>query len=211
MARSEAYCVDQLDPTMYQKLLARGFRRSGRIVYRPRCRACRECRQLRIPVQQFAPTRSMRRVLRRNSDLDVRVGSPTVNDEKFKLYEQYLNHQHNGSMSRTLESFREFLYDSPTQTYEFAYTLGEQLIGVSIADRVPDGLSSVYMYFDPQFADRSLGTFSILWEAQFCRQEGLAYYYLGFFVAGSQTMSYKARFAPNEILVGDDRWVTLRI
>jgi arginine-tRNA-protein transferase len=66
------------------------------------------------------------------------------------------------------------------------------------------------MYFDPGFSDRSLGTFSVLWEVEFCRSEGLPYYYLGYYVAGSGKMAYKSRFRPNEILVGDDRWVVFR-
>ncbi len=211
MARSEAYWVDRLDDTMYQRLLGRGFRRSGRIIYRPRCRNCRECRQMRVPVDQFAPTRSMRRVMRRNEDVVIRVAEPVPDAEKFSLYLRYLCHQHDGSMSRSFESFREFLYDSPMPSQEFSYRVGDRLVGVSIADRVPNGLSSVYMYFDPDFADRSLGTYSILREMDYCRRHRLAYYYLGFFIAGSEKMAYKARFAPNEILVGDDRWVTLRV
>ena len=84
---------------------------------------------------------------------------------------------------------------------------GERLIGVGLADRCPGGLSSVYMYFDPAFAGRSLGTFSVLWEIEYCRRENLPYDYLGYYVAGCQKMAYKARFRPNEMLVGENRWV----
>lgn len=209
-ARSEAYWVDQLDGATYERMLARGFRRSGKIVYRPRCRACKECRQLRVPVSQFTPTRSMRRVLRCNADVTVHEGPPECSPDRFDVYRRYLDAQHDGSMARTYETFAEFLYETPTQTCEFRYCLGDRLIGVSIADRVPGGLSSVYMYFEPEFAERSLGTFSILWEIEHCRRLGLAHYYLGFFVAGSETMAYKSRFRPFEILIGDDRWVTLQ-
>jgi arginine-tRNA-protein transferase len=209
-ARSEVYRADHLDGAMYERLLAKGFRRSGRVVYRPRCRGCRECRQLRVPVQQFTPTRSMQRVRRRNADVAVEVGLPVATEEKFSLYARYLDAQHDGTMGRSFESFSEFLYDSPLETLEFEYRFGERVIGVSIADRSPNGLSSVYMYFDPDLAPRSLGTFSVLWEIDYCRREGLPYYYLGFFVAGSPTMAYKSRFRPNEILVGEDRWVSLR-
>lgn len=209
-ARSEAYWVDQLEGSTYQRLLTRGFRRSGRVVYRPRCRGCAECRQMRVPVDSFKPTRSMRRVLRRNSDVLVDEGQPAPNGEKFALYCRYLDAQHDDSMARSYETFCEFLYDSPMETREFRYTLDGRLMGISIADRLPLGLSSVYMYFDPDFADRSPGTFSILWEIDYCRRSGLAYYYLGFYVAGSATMSYKSRFRPNEILIGDDRWISLQ-
>jgi arginyl-tRNA--protein-N-Asp/Glu arginylyltransferase len=210
MARSEAYGVDILEGDLYERLMARGFRRSGRIVYRPRCRRCHECRQLRVLVNDFIPSRSLRRVLRRNTDVRVDVGKLTPTAEKFTLFRRYLDAQHDDTMSRTYDSFEEFLYDSPMETREFEYRLGERLIGVSIADRCPNGLSSIYMYFDPDFNSRSLGTFSALWEIDHCRELGLAYYYLGFYVPNSPTMSYKARFHPNEILVGDDHWLSLK-
>lgn len=208
-ARSEAYSVDQLEGAVYERLLTRGFRRSGRVVYRPRCRGCQECRQLRVPVGSFRPSQSMRRILRRNADVTVEEGQPAPDQDKFALYHRYLNAQHDESMARSYESFCQFLYDSPMETSEFTYRLDGRLMGVSIADRLPLGLSSVYMYFDPEFAKRSPGTFSVLWEIDYCRRAGLAYYYLGFYVAGSTTMSYKARFRPNEFLVGDDRWISL--
>ena len=216
-SRSEAYFAEQLDGAQYERLLARGFRRSGRIVYRPRCRACSECRSVRVPVDRFARTRSMRRVWRRNVDVSVELGEPVPTDRKFALYRRYLDAHHDGAMARTYESFREFLYDSPIRlggrTCEFHYCLGERLIGVSLADRWPGGLSSVYMYFDPELSLRSLGTFSVLWEIEYCRREGLPYYYVGYYVAGGKKMAYKSRFRPNEILAGDPPqadWVAFR-
>lgn len=209
-SRSEAYYAHELDGQLHEYLLARGFRRCGRIVYRPRCRGCLECRQLRVPVRDFRLTRSLRRVARRNADIRVEICEPVSTQEKFELYRAYLDDQHDGTMPRSYESYHDFLYDSPTQTYEFEYVLGERLVGVGIADRIPGGLSSVYMYFDPTMRTRSLGTFSVLWEIEYCRQHRLPYYYLGFFVAGSKTMGYKSRFRPHEVLVGQGRWVSYR-
>lgn len=208
MARTEAFWMDHLDAHMYESLLARGFRRSGRVVYRPRCRHCAACRQLRIPVASFTPSRSMRRVRRRNQDVQVEVGEPVATKEKHALYCRYLDGQHDGTMSRSFESFRDFMYDSPLKTMEIQYRLGNRLVGVSIVDDLFEAWSSVYMYFDPDYANRSLGTFSILWEVQRCREEGRRHYYLGFHVANSKTMAYKARFRPNEVLVADHRWVS---
>lgn len=206
-SRSEAYLVDRLDGHLYERLLARGFRRSGRVVYRPRCRHCRECRSIRLPVASFEPSRSMRRIQRKNADLRVAVGAPVATDEKFALFCRYLDAQHDATMARTYETFNEFLYDSPMETVEFRYYLGDRLLGISLADRCSHGLSSVYMYFDPSYSNRSLGTYSVLWEVSYCRKAGLPFYYLGYYVAGSGKMAYKARFRPNEVLVGDDRWV----
>lgn len=206
-SRNEAYRVDVLDGAIYERLLSRGFRRSGRIVYRPRCRGCRQCVSLRVPVESFAPSRSMRRVMGRNSDVRMAIDDPQPTPLKYRLYTAYLERQHDGTMSREYEDFVGFLYGSPTSTVEFTYSLGTRLIGVSIADLTPSGLSSVYMYFDPEFARRSLGTLSVLREIAWCREQNLPYYLLGFYVAGSRTMDYKARFRPHELLAGDERWV----
>ena len=150
----------------------------------------------------------MRRVRRRNQDVHVEIGEPVATEEKHALSCRYLDGQHDDTMSRSFESFRDFMYDSPLNTMEIQYKLGNRLIGVSIVDDLVDAWSSVYMYFDPDYAHRSLGTFSILWEVQRCREEGRFHYYLGFHVANSKTMAYKARFRPNEVLVADHRWVS---
>ena len=206
-SRNEAYRVDVLDGALYERLLSRGFRRSGRAVYRPRCRGCRLCVSIRVPVESFLPSRSLRRVSRRNGDVRMIVGDPQPTPLKYRLYTNYLDRQQDETMSRDYGSFLAFLYDSPTETVEFTYILGARLIGASIADLTPSGLSSVYMYFDPDFRDRGLGTLSILREIAWCREQGLAYYFLGFHVAGSRTMDYKARFRPHERLMGDENWV----
>ena len=210
MIRTEAYLMAGLGGESYGRLLAQGFRRSGKIVYRPRCRGCSECRSTRIPVDAFAPSRSMRRVWRRNADVRVEEGDVEATSEKFELYCRYLDGQHDQTMSRSFETFQEFLCESSIETREFRLFIGERLVGVSIADRWSGGLSSVYMYFEPEFRTRSLGTYSILWEIDYCRRQGLPYYYLGYYVAGCATMEYKSRFRPNELLVGPGRWIKFR-
>lgn len=209
-SRCEAYAVDTLDGAMYERLLARGFRRSGRTVYRPRCRSCSECRSVRVPVSRFVPSRSQRRVQRRNEDVRVEIVQPEATDKKFALFCRYLDFQHDNTMTRTEEAFQDFLFDSPMQTCEFDYFLGDRLVGVSLADRWSRGLSSVYMFFEPDVARRSLGTFSVLYEIEFCRRERLPFYYLGYYVAQSETMAYKSDFRPNEILVAENRWLGFR-
>jgi arginine-tRNA-protein transferase len=150
LARSEVYRVDELLPHDYERLIGLGFRRCGRIVYRPQCRACRECRQLRVRVADFEPTRSMNRVWRLNRDITVCSQAPSPSNESYELFVRYLNNQHDGTMGRSRESFVDFLYDSPTDSVEIHYRLADRLIGVSIADHVPSGLSNVYMFFDTQ-------------------------------------------------------------
>lgn len=208
-SRNEAYLAEQLDGGLYEQLLGRGFRRSGRVVYRPRCRSCDECKQIRVLVDRFKRSKSMRRVWNRNRDVVVEVSTCQPTDEKHDLFRRYLNAQHDGAMSGSYEAFTSFLYDSPIAGKDFLYRLGDRIVAVSVVDQCPRGLSSVYTYFDPDFADRSLGTYSVLYEVEWCRGAGLPYYYLGYYVAGSPTMEYKSRFGPNEILVGEQRWIAL--
>lgn len=211
-ARYEVYSAQGLTGGTYERLMAFGFRRSGELVYRPRCRHCAECRQIRVLVDIFRPTRSMRRVWRRNRDVTVERGAPQDDiDEKHQIYERYLDYQHDETMNRSREAFNGFLAAAHRDTFEFRYRMGNRLVGVSVTDRCPGGLSSVYMYFDPEFARRSMGVFSVLHEIEVCRAERLPYYYLGYLVAGSATMDYKARFRPFELLMNLQRWVRVDV
>ena len=151
----------------------------------------------------------MRRVWSRNADIRVVRDLAEPTDEKYAMYVRYLEHQHDDTMSRGYEPFVRFLYDSPVSACEFDYYLGDRLVGVSLADCCPSGLSSVYMYFDPDHRARSLGTFSILWEIEHCVQQQVPYYYLGYYVAACPAMSYKARFRPNEVLDPTRGWIPL--
>lgn len=202
----------QLAPESYQRLMDAGFRRSGCIVYRPICEGCRECIPIRVPVRDFAPSRSQRRVQRRNADVRVTIDVPRATDEKWRLYHEYRLWQHDDVGGDEREDFEEFLYHSPleeagrTFTLEMCYWIGERLAAVGIVDVCPDSLSSVYVYFDPIHAQRSLGVFSALCEIEECRRKGLAYWYVGYYVQDCRQMNYKAQYRPYELLGRDGVW-----
>ena len=195
-----------LHPAVYQLFMDAGFRRSGSIVYRPDCEGCRECVPIRVPVAHFAPSRSQRRVLKRNRDVRMEIGTPAFNDDKWRLYVDYLRYQHDGSMSQTREDLESFLYRSPTKTLEMTYWLEKRLVGVGIVDVTPVALSSVYFYFDPVEGRRSLGVHSALTEIEECRRRGLAWWYIGYFVRDCRRMNYKADYRPHELLGADGVW-----
>ncbi len=207
IAQNEGFMVHDLSPEVYRSLLDRGFRRSGRVVYRPICTGCRECRQIRVAVDGFRPSRSQRRVWRINRDVSVTFSrDPNPTRRKWSMFRDYLHERHDQQMSDDFKMFVDFLYDSPTETVELAFHIGRRLVGVSIVDTPANAWSSVYMFFDPRFSDRSLGVFSILWEIDYCRSVGIAYYYLGYYVEGARTMAYKARFNPHELLDESFAW-----
>lgn len=167
---------------------------------------------IRVPVQDFAASRSQRRVLRRNEDIRVTIDAPQANDEKWRLYRAYRCWQHDDPECDEREDFEEFLYRSPleesgrTRTLEMSYWIGERLAAVGIVDACPSALSSVYVYFDPIHAQRSLGVFSALREIEECRRRGLAYWYIGYYVRECRRMNYKAQYRPYELLGADGVW-----
>ncbi|MFQ5489402.1 MAG: arginyltransferase [Phycisphaerae bacterium] len=209
VARHQGFCADRLDAESYVALMDRGFRRSGRVFYRPACASCQACQALRVPVSAFVPSRSQRRVWRANADLRVEVQTPAPTQEKWRLFQAYLNGVHDGAMSDAWDAMVEFLYESPVHTVEFCYFLGDDLAAVSIADRSQETLSSVYTFYDPRHARRGLGTYSALWEIDYCRQESIPFYYFGYYVANCAKMAYKARFGPCEVLEQNRRWKPL--
>jgi arginyl-tRNA--protein-N-Asp/Glu arginylyltransferase len=205
-SRLVALRPERLTPGLYRLFLDLNFRRLGSVVYRPACEGCRECRQLRVDVARFRPTRAQRRCLRRNADTSARSVRPEPTAEKHEVYRRYLETRHDGQMSGSWEEFEQFLHEAPAFAREVVFRVGDRLLGAGIYDAGPDALSAVYFYFDPDLAARSPGTLNVLWLVDECRRLGLRWLYLGYYVAGSPSMAYKASFSPHEILGDDGHW-----
>ncbi|MGZ8396259.1 MAG: arginyltransferase [Rhodoplanes sp.] len=191
-----------------------GFRRSQSIAYRPACENCRACISVRVLVDEFRPTRNMRRVAERNADVfgEMRVATPT--SEQYGIFRAYLDarHQDGGMADMTVLDYAMMIEDSHVNTrlVEYRRRSAENgrrgdLVGVVLTDVLKDGLSMVYSFFEPDESRRSLGTLMILDHIARARRMGLAYVYLGYWVRGSRKMDYKARFLPQERL-GPDGW-----
>lgn len=206
MAQEQFFFSSRLHPEFYHDLMDNGFRRSGLLFYRPICPECSECRPIRVPVQNFLFSKSFRRVLRKNQDVEIRIQKPRLTEEKNRLYQAYLQGQHHVVVPPKATETKEFLYTTGVNTIEFEYRMRGKLVAAAIGDVSKRSFSSVYAYYDPGMGSRSLGTFSALQEILFCQQQGIPYYYLGFYIAGCASMSYKARFKPYEILTTDFVW-----
>ncbi|MGL5115981.1 MAG: arginyltransferase [Beijerinckiaceae bacterium] len=186
-----------------------GFRRSQTIAYRPACEFCRACVSVRVVAAAFRPTDSMRRVARRNAGLEasVRPNKPTT--EHFALFRAYLDARHGdgGMADMTVLDFAMMIEDSHVETmiveYREPVPEGEKpgrLVAVCLSDKLSDGLSMVYSFFDPAYADRSPGIMMILDHIARADAMNLTYLYLGYWVKGSRKMDYKGRFLPQERL-----------
>jgi arginine-tRNA-protein transferase len=199
----------QISGEMFQRLLDAGFRRSGSAIYQPMCAGCRECVPIRVPVAQFKATKSQRRVLRKNKDIVIRVAAPNATREKWELYDRYQREWHRKKLNESddILGFVTFLYRSPIDSLEFEYRdKWGRLLGAGLTDVCPKSLSSVYFYFDPREAHRSLGTFSALYEIQWAQQMKMTHWYAGYWIRNCESMSYKSRFGPAETLGTDGVW-----
>jgi len=106
--------------------------------------------------------------------------------------------------SATREKYLDFLACSWGETWFIEFRRGGDVLAVSVADRLEDGLSAVYSFFDPGFPKRGLGTYTILYLVEQVRRFGLRWCYLGYWIRGSRKMSYKDTFRPIEARIGDE-------
>ncbi len=207
--------------TINSMLTTAGFRRSQTIAYKPACDGCSACVSVRIPVDRFAPTQSMRRIIRRNTDLERRVREPHATEPQFELLRAYLQDRHaaGGMADMDEDDFGAMVEETTVDTVLFEYwgraanadhpdlddvpLSRPDLLASSVTDVIDDGLSMVYSFFDPGEQARSLGTYMILDHVVKARELGLPYLYLGYWIEDCRKMAYKARFQPLEALTQD--------
>src|SRR5580692_1498742 len=187
----------------YDELSRAGFRRSQGFAYRPACPQCTACVPVRIAVNDFAHSRSTRRVRNANRELSGRLVAARATPEQYQLFTAYQRSRHRDSemAAMTYADYRSMVEETPLRTViaEFRDADGT-LAAASLLDRLDDGVSAVYSFYDPTLEKRSLGTWSILWLVEECRRQGLPYVYLGYWIGESPKMAYKARFPAIERL-----------
>ena len=199
-----------VDQKLYSKLSVLGFRRSGNHIYRPHCSHCNACIPARIPVAGFEPRRGQKRVWQRNRDLRV-ISTADINDDAaFDLYHRYISLRHSdGDMyPPDREQYQAFLNSVWDCTRYFRFYDGGRLVAVAVVDKLEDGFSAIYTFFDPAAAKRSLGTYAILWEVEQAREMGLDYLYLGYWIRDCEKMAYKSDYRPLQVYI-NSRWTTL--
>lgn len=187
-------------------LSKQGFRRSQNVLYRPSCADCAACMSARIRVADFKPSKSQKRVTRRNRALERRATSPWATEAQYDLFRRYLDSRHadGGMADMDVFEFAAMIEETPIRSRVIEYTDrdSDALTAVCLTDVLDDGLSMVYSFFEPDMARNSLGTYLILDHIEIAREAGLPFVYLGYWVPGSPKMGYKAKFSGLEIYKG---------
>jgi leucyl-tRNA---protein transferase len=182
--------------TLHHLLSDNGFRRSQNLIYRPACDGCAACQSVRIVARDFEISARYRRILKANDDISVEVCPPRATAEQYGLFKRYLETRHAGG--------------GPVQTILVEYRLNSHparpLVALALTDVMPDGLSMVYSFYDPDLKSRSLGNLLILDHISQVKLAGLSYVYLGYWVKDSPKMAYKGRFRPLEVQRGPLGW-----
>lgn len=194
-----------LDQASYGELLRDGWRRQGVSFFRPACPACTKCQSLRAVVRQFEPSKSQRRIWRKNSDVRIEIGEPTLSARHLELFDTYHRDMqqrrgweyHGIDVETYLEVFLSGRFDFAR---EFRYYRHDELAGVGLVDVTDECSSSVYFYYDPSWRPFGPGVFSMLAELQNATQLGLTHHFLGYWITECPSMAYKARYRPHEVL-----------
>ena len=199
------FLASELDESDISFLLSKGWRKFGTFFFQPVCPKCRECIPIRIVTDEFKPSKSQRRNLKRNRDIEVIPGPLKFSERAFEIYQDHSLQKF--SQKGNLENFILNFYSPSVPGLQSEFYLNGNLIGVGYLDKGKDCLNSAYFFYDTRFSHLGLGTFSILKEIEYARNLGLKYYCLGYYIKACQRMAYKGNFKPREHYDWlQDRW-----
>ncbi len=187
------------------KMLERGWRRFGNMHFVPECKACNECKTMRIDVEKFQFSKSQKRVLNKNKNTDVYIQKPTLTYEHIDLFNKYhkvMTEKKNWSENiiDVQEYNNSYVRGAHDYGKEILYFRDNKLIGVALSDILPGAMSAVYCYYDHDYENLSIGQFSILAQISIAKQNKIPYLYLGYWIKDHFSMGYKEKYKPFEVL-----------
>lgn len=210
-ASYEEFFAQDLSPEELDDLLSNGWRKFGLYIFRPQCGQCQQCLPLRVQTQNYQLSKRERRVWNKNSDIEVKVSELKFYAEIYDLYVHFQRHRFNKTdveLNEFYYSFYlapqnalqiEYFWTVPPELKENYHGKDKILVGVSFIDVSLNAINSVYFFWHQDFASRSLGIFSILFEIQMAKERGIPFYYLGYGIDGHPDMNYKFNFREQQI------------
>ena len=199
-------------------VIQRGWRRFGNYFFHPICDGCNECKSIRIDAFEYQLSKSQRKAIKRNKNTQIIVQKPSITQEHIALYNKYhlWKAQKDGWKHRDIsndEYFENFVEGANDFGKEVLYVVDDKLVGVDLIDILDDGISSIYFFYDPDYARLSLGTYSLIYQINLAKILELRWIYLGYWVDGCKAFAYKTNFKPQQLLDGfpditeDAKWL----
>ncbi|OJJ59026.1 hypothetical protein ASPSYDRAFT_58214 [Aspergillus sydowii CBS 593.65] len=145
---------------------------------------------------------------------EINIEGDTVSQAKFELFRKYQTKVHQEDVSKwQTKDFKRFLCSGLKRTepnaqdgqrrlgsWHQCYRLDGKLVAVAVLDLMPTGVSSVYLFYDPDYEHWEFGKLSAMREIALAIEEGYGYYYMGYYIHSCQKMRYKGSFRPQYIL-----------
>ncbi|MEA1892519.1 MAG: arginyltransferase [Campylobacterota bacterium] len=199
--------IDDCDVFQCQELIERGYRRFGKMYFRPICSTCNECQSIKIDVKNYKFSKSDRRVIKKAVFIKSYIQTPSVSQAHLDLFEKYHLHMKEKKSWQYNQTNPQNYYSSFVDGhngfgYEVLYYDGDKLIGIDLIDILQDGISSIYFYYDPDYYKYSLGKLSLLLQIKFAQANKKDWIYLGYYVKECSSLSYKADYKPFVTLQG---------
>ena len=199
--------IDNCNAKQCQDLIERGYRRFGKMYFRPICTLCDECKSIKIDVKNFKFSKSQRRVIKKAEFIRSYIQTPTMTQAHLDLFEKYHLHmkeKKNWEYNKTdpQSYYSSFVNGHNNFGYEILYYHEDVLIAVDLIDILADGISSIYFYYDPDYMKYGLGKLSLLFQIKFAKEQNKDWIYLGYYVKECSSLSYKADYKPFITLQG---------
>lgn len=193
--------IDECSTSFCQELIERGYRRFGKMYFRPVCSSCNECKSIKIDIESFEFSSSQKRVLKKASHIKSYIQRPTMSKAHLELFEKYHLYMRDKkgwdySPSSAQNYYNSFVDAHNDFGYEVLYFDEDKLIGVDLIDMLHDGISSIYFYYDPAYSDYSLGRLSLYKQILFAKKSKKKWIYLGYYVKDCPSLAYKAHYKP---------------
>lgn len=199
--------INNCDILTCEALIERGYRRFGKMYFRPICATCNECQSIKIDVENFQFSKSVRRILKKGNDISVYIQKPSMTKEHIALFDKYHYHMHKKkgwdfSPASSDHYYNSFVTGEGDFGYEVLYYFDKKLIAVDLIDILPQGISSIYFYYDPDFSSYSLGKLSLYNQIKYAKETNKKWIYLGYYVKECPSLAYKSEYKPYLTLQG---------
>lgn len=205
---NESMLIKDLADDDLENLLSMGFRHFGEFFFRPICSHCRSCIPIRIPVQRFSPSKSVRRLFSRNKDFQVMLEKPVPSEGAFQLYNRHKKRfKSKGEVSESYQLFVKSFFYSFAFSRVLSIRDGSKPVAISHLDVTANAMSAIYCYYDEKYAKFSPGKFAVYKEVEIAKELGIQWLYLGYYVQRNRHMKYKVHFRPNQVMMEDNKWI----